>query len=129
MWGSRPRVTSIVRLLLTAQTTLCRQAMMRKQPRMSAQTLRVLQALMMTAGGELSGAEVGRASKLPSGTLYPILARLEAAEWLSSRWETEEPQVLGRPRRRFYKVTGLGAQKARVTFKELEPSFGRLAWT
>ncbi|MGI4939651.1 MAG: PadR family transcriptional regulator [Janthinobacterium lividum] len=95
---------------------------------MSAQTLKVLQTLLVTSGGELAGAEIGRTSKLQSGTLYPILARLESAGWLKSRWETDDPKALGRPRRRFYRITGIGAQRARAAFRELEPSLGSLAW-
>jgi PadR family transcriptional regulator, regulatory protein PadR len=83
---------------------------------------------MTSPRDELSGAEIGRATKLPSGTLYPILSRLEQAHWLESRWETDDPHTLGRPRRRFYHLTGLGANSARAAFGELEPAIGRLAW-
>lgn len=44
------------------------------------------------------------------GTLYKALGRMEAAGLLESRWE--DPEVAlgeGRPRRRFYRVTPLGA--------------------
>lgn len=95
---------------------------------MSAQTLKVLAALMDTSGSELSGAEIGRASKVQSGTLYPILMRLELFGWLESRWEAGDPKELGRPRRRFYRLTGIGAQRARAEFRELQPAYGSLAW-
>lgn len=98
------------------------------EPRITGPTLKVLGALLATQRDELSGAEIGRATKLASGTLYPILMRLEGAGWLESRWETEDPQALGRPRRRFYRVTGVGARKAKAAFRELEPAFGRPAW-
>ncbi len=45
------------------------------------------------------------------GTLYKALERMERAGLLESRWE--DPDVAsaeGRPRRRLYHVTGLGAQ-------------------
>ena len=67
---------------------------------------------MSSPRDELSGAEIGRFAKLASGTLYPILLRLEEAGWLASRWEVEDPRELRRPRRRFYRVTGVGARKA-----------------
>lgn len=108
---------------------LCRLATMEKQPRLSKQALKVLGALMTSPRDELSGAEIGRATKLPSGTLYPILSRLEQAHWLESRWETDDPHTLGRPRRRFYHLTRLGAKSARAAFGELEPAIGRLAWS
>jgi PadR family transcriptional regulator len=34
--------------------------------------------------------------------VHPILARLERAGWLSSRWEAVNPHREGRPRRRYY---------------------------
>lgn len=83
---------------------------------------------MASENKELSGAEIGRATKLASGTLYPLLIRLENAGWLQSRWEREDPRDLGRPRKRFYEITALGAQIARTTFRELEPMAGRTAW-
>jgi PadR family transcriptional regulator, regulatory protein PadR len=94
---------------------------------MSAATLKVLNALLSSPRDELSGAEIGRAAKLASGTLYPILLRFEQAEWLKSRWETEDPHELGRPRRRFYRVTGFGARHAKAAFRKLEPTLGRLS--
>jgi PadR family transcriptional regulator PadR len=96
-------------------------------PRISLQTLKVLDALM-TSGSKLSGAEIGRTTKLASGTLYPILMRLEQEGWLQSQWETEDPHVLRRPRKRLYHVTALGARKARAAAAELQPMFGGLQW-
>ncbi len=84
---------------------------------------------MSSSQAELSGAEIGRTTKLASGTLYPILLRLEQAGWLESHWEDDDPRTLGRPRRRFYRVTALGAKSARAAFQELEPTFTRLAWS
>lgn len=98
------------------------------EPRITGPTLQVLAALLASPRDELSGVEIARVTKLGSGTLYPILLRLEHAGWLQSRWEAETPKALGRPRKRFYRVTGIGAQKARAAVKELEPAFGRLAW-
>jgi DNA-binding PadR family transcriptional regulator len=95
---------------------------------MTVPTLKVFRALMESAGGELSGAEIGRKAKLMSGTLYPVLMRLEDCGWLESRWETEDPKALGRPRRRFYRMTGIGETRARAAFRELQPAAGRLAW-
>ena len=45
------------------------------------------------------------------GTLYKALARLEGAGMLESRWEDPDVAVAeGRPRRRLYRVTPLGAR-------------------
>ena len=44
------------------------------------------------------------------GTLYRALSRMERAGLLSSRWEDADIAAAeGRPRRRLYRVTGLGA--------------------
>lgn len=54
--------------------------------------------------------EIGEAQQLTAhGTLYKALGRMEAAGLLESRWE--EPDLAladGRPRRRLYRVTGVG---------------------
>ena len=95
---------------------------------MSSQTLKVLGALCSSPRDELSGADIARLTNLHSGTLYPILLRLERAEWLRSRWESGDPSELGRPRRRFYRVTALGAKRTREALRELRPIFRRFVW-
>ena len=89
--------------------------------RMSLQTLRVLDAFLENPTEELSGADVQKRSGLASGTLYPILLRLESAAWFVSRWETIDPSIAGRPRRRLYRLTASGLARASEVFA----SFGR----
>jgi PadR family transcriptional regulator PadR len=101
---------------------------MATEPRLTTQTLKVLGTLLTHDSDGLSGAEIGRAAKLQSGTLYPILLRLEQAGWLKSHWESETPQELGRPRRRFYQLTGIGARKATSAFRDVTSTIGGLAW-
>jgi DNA-binding PadR family transcriptional regulator len=98
------------------------------QPRITTQTLKVLAILMSRTQDEISGAEICRTTKLASGTLYPILLRLEGAGWVESRWETEDPHELGRPRRRFYQMTGVGVKKAKSSFREFVHPFKEFAW-
>jgi PadR family transcriptional regulator PadR len=98
-----------------------------KQMQVTTQTLKILAALM-SSHEEVSGAEIARGTKLASGTLYPILMRLEEAKWVRSRWETEEPSRLGRPRRRLYQLTALGASSAKAQFREFSSMIGRLIW-
>lgn len=45
-------------------------------------------------------------SGLKSGTLYPLLMRLEAAGQLEARWE--ESPIAGRPPRHVYRLTDAG---------------------
>ena len=99
------------------------------EPRLTTQTLRVLGALMSCRQAELSGAQIGRTTKLPTGTLYPILLRLDQAGWVNSRWEDGDPHILGRPRRRFYRISALGERRAAEAMHEVQTAFGVLAWS
>lgn len=98
------------------------------EPRLTHQTIKVLGALVSGHLRELSGADIAKLTKLPSGTLYPILYRLEQFGWVASNWEAGDPAILGRPRRRYYRVTALGAKKIKAVVRELTPNDGRPAW-
>jgi DNA-binding PadR family transcriptional regulator len=91
--------------------------------RLSHQGLRVLRvfldALSEDVRSELAGADLMSATRLSSGTLYPILLRFEKAGLLESRWESDRPEELGRPRRRFYRMTQAGAQMAHDALGDL----------
>src|SRR6201747_643258 len=89
--------------------------------RISLQTLRVLEAFLENPTDQLSGAGVHQRCGLASGTLYPILLRLESAGWFVSRWEAVDPASVGRPRRRLYRLTPSGLARASEVFA----SFGR----
>jgi PadR family transcriptional regulator PadR len=89
--------------------------------RMSLQTLRALEAFLENPADQLSGADVQKRCGLASGTLYPILLRLEAAGWFVSKWESIDPSSAGRPRRRLYRLTPGGLARASEVFA----SFGR----
>lgn len=62
---------------------------------------------------ELYGLMIARNAGRKTGSVYPILARLEEAGWAESTWEREERGDRG-PRRRFYRLSpdGLGAARA-----------------
>ena len=100
----------------------------KEAPRMTTQTLRVLGAFTTSQPEELSGAEIAKKTGLQSGTLYPILARLEEAEWPESKWEDGDPRELGRPRRRLYTMTGFGAKSARAAYREVSEMIGAPVW-
>lgn len=68
----------------------------------------MLDMLTMLGGIEFTGAEVTVRTGLASGTVYPILARLEKAGWMTSSWEDVDPRDVGRPRMRFYRLTRSG---------------------
>jgi PadR family transcriptional regulator PadR len=97
------------------------------EPRLTSQTLKVLGVLLVNAAGETAGSEIAATTKLKSGTLYPILFRLENSGWITSRWESDEPQLLGRPRRRLYRVTAFGKRKISSAFQEVRLSMAGIA--
>ena len=81
---------------------------------MTIPTQLVLRALLADPAQERYGVEIGSAAGLPSGTVHPILARLETVGWLTSRWEEIDASVEGRPARRYYALTAEGVQAARA---------------
>jgi len=48
----------------------------------------------------------------PPGSIYPILARFEEAGWLQSRLAETDEAGKGLRRRRYYRLTAVGARKA-----------------
>ena len=83
-------------------------------PRMTLPTQLVLRAMLAEPTQEMYGLQIGQAAELPSGTIHPILARLEVCGWLESRWENIDPSKEGRPRRRYYRLSAEGAECART---------------
>jgi DNA-binding PadR family transcriptional regulator len=78
-------------------------------------TTLVLHAL---ANGSCHGFDVIDATGLASGTVYPILRRLEAEKLVSARWENVSiARGEQRPPRRYYELTAAGEE---VLAKALE---------
>ncbi|WP_371933001.1 PadR family transcriptional regulator [Bradyrhizobium sp. CCGUVB23] len=98
-----------------------------KQPRVSAKGLKVLHAFVDAGNRELSGADIAERTAILSGTLYPILIRFKSAGWLKDRWEDDEPVELGRPKRRYYRLTAAGQAAYRQNLPTAVPK-GGLAW-
>jgi PadR family transcriptional regulator, regulatory protein PadR len=94
--------------------------------RVTGPLLKVLRSFLEAPGHEVYGLELARATGLKSGTLYPILDRLESRGWVSSRWEERDPAEMGRPRRRFYQLTGIGQLEGREIL--VEHGVGTVQW-
>jgi PadR family transcriptional regulator PadR len=70
------------------------------------------------------GLEIIERTGLASGTVYPLLARLEREGWVTSHWETGDTDTRG-PRKRFYEITADGAEQARAALaRQYKPSPG-----
>lgn len=72
----------------------------------SAQTCLVLEALAGAGADPLYGLEIAARTKLKSGTLYPILARLSDRGLVEGEWL--EPERPGRPPRHVYRLSNSG---------------------
>ena len=90
--------------------------------------LRILRVFLDKPRDGLAGSDIWKETKILSGTLYPILMRLEKARWLESWWEEIDPGEAGRPRKRLYRLTGLGYNSARDALRDLGVPMGRRAW-
>lgn len=84
--------------------------MIRNRPP-SPQTRQVLESLLAQPLDWRHGYELCKLTGLSSGTLYPVLMRLEARGFLESRWV--EPEKRGRPPRHAYRLSGEGLALAR----------------
>ncbi len=83
---------------------------MPREPNTSPQTQMLLQALLEQAQTWQHGYDLSKRTNLKSGTLYPILARLEASGFLESTWF--EPSTPGKPPRHAYRLTSDGTSFA-----------------
>ena len=96
------------------------------RPKMTLQTQLVLRALLERPTHPMYGLEICKAAGLPSGTIHPILARLETAGWLVSTWEDVDPRKEGRPRRRYYQLSPDGIEQARYALAHAHTSINRI---
>lgn len=68
--------------------------------------LRDVLSCLLEATEEMWGLRMSSASGRPTGTVYPLLERLEREQFVSSRWETDTDRP--GPRRRLYTLTENG---------------------
>ena len=75
---------------------------------------RVLRVFLAELSARHYGYDLMKAAKLPSGTLYPMLARLQDQGLVTSEWEPQPDDASGRPPRKYYQLTGEGIRVARL---------------
>jgi DNA-binding PadR family transcriptional regulator len=86
-----------------------------KTPRLSPQTLQVLEQFAERPTAWRYGYELSQETGLKSGTLYPILMRLAEYSLLETKWVTTEEGV---PPRHTYRLTVQGLEMVRVALEE-----------
>lgn len=85
--------------------------------RITHATALILQAL---ASGRRHGFQIMHVTGLPSGTVYPVLRRLERELAVESEWEDEgAASEAGRRQRRVYRLTESGQRVAELARRRL----------
>jgi PadR family transcriptional regulator PadR len=91
---------------------------------------RLLQRLLVTLVSDPAarwyGCQLMKSANLPSGTRYPMLARLQEQGLATSQWEPA-PAEAGRPPRRYYQLTGDGVRAARQVTRPTRQTASRRA--
>ena len=79
---------------------------------LSSQARSILAVLLEAQGRWSHGYDLARQAGVRSGTLYPLLIRLDAQGYLEAEWQ--QPSQGGRPPRHAYRLTAGGVELARA---------------
>src|SRR6266480_3723155 len=91
---------------------------------LSRPAIKVLRVFIENPTSEQYGFGLMAATKVQSGSLYPILRRFEDAGWVEAREESIDERAAGRPKRRLYHLTGLGEAEGRKALADLYSDLG-----
>ena len=76
------------------------------------------------------GFDIMDATDLPSGTVYPVLGRLERDGYVRSKWESSTvAQREKRPPRRYYEITAAGSRALAASLEHYRTLGDRLGLT
>ena len=90
---------------------------------MTGPVQQVLRAMLEDAAIPRYGLQISKHAGLETGTLYPVMARLERVGWVESSWEDPDLSITdGRPQRRYYQLTKNGARFQRYRKRLVRPS-------
>jgi PadR family transcriptional regulator, regulatory protein PadR len=84
--------------------------------RMTRTTRAVLETFLADPASDHYGYELLKATGIKGGSVYPILERLESEGWIVGSWK--ESTAEGRPRRRCYRLTGIGLREAKIATRD-----------
>jgi DNA-binding PadR family transcriptional regulator len=65
-----------------------------------------------------------KAARVTSGTLYPMLDHFQDLGWIEGYAEDIDERAAGRPRRRLYRLTGIGRREAQHAVKDFYRDIG-----
>jgi DNA-binding PadR family transcriptional regulator len=97
---------------------------MTRKRALSNQARALLAVLLDTRERWSHGYELASLTGIGSGTLYPMLIRLEAQGYLKAEWQ--QPLASGRPPRHAYRLTPAGQRLARA--ETADPSVPVRGW-
>lgn len=86
----------------------------------------LLAALLDVGNGWSHGYDLCSVTGIKSGTLYPLLIRLESQGYLEAEWR--QPVASGRPPRHVYRLTAAGRQLARSEGAALDRAEAGADW-
>ncbi|MFJ2621281.1 PadR family transcriptional regulator [Glutamicibacter sp. NPDC087344] len=75
--------------------------------------------VLMESPDAIWGLQVVKATGLKTGTVYPILERLEDAGWITSEWDTDLTRK--GPRRRYFKLDAAAVPYAQEYISSQQP--------
>ena len=91
--------------------------------RLTPATAKVLRRFLEDLGQPRYGFDLMQSTGLASGTLYPILARLERTGWIAGHQEDIDTATEGRPARRFYTMSADAVPTVRRALAEMAAEF------
>jgi PadR family transcriptional regulator PadR len=83
---------------------------------------RVLRVMLADPSAPHYGYDLMKAAKLKSGTLYPMLARLQQDGLVNAEWEAPRQDAAGRPPRKYYQLTAEGVRVTRLELAQAASS-------
>ncbi|MFF5968243.1 PadR family transcriptional regulator [Streptomyces collinus] len=92
------------------------------QKNLTPAMVRILQTFLEDPDRIFYATELMEAARVGSGSLYPALARLERAAWVTCTEEDIDPRQEKRPARHYYEMTAAGARAAHLALVELSES-------
>jgi DNA-binding PadR family transcriptional regulator len=100
---------------------------MTRKRALSTHARALLAALLAAGDGWSHGYELCSLTGIKSGTLYPLLIRLEAQGLLEAEWQ--QPLAGGRPPRHAYRLTAAGRRVAGFEAAALDRPVAAAGWS
>lgn len=92
--------------------------------RTTTNLLKVFKVLLDDQDAQHYALDLSKSAKVNVGTIYALVARLQRAGLLKSDLEDVDPVIVGRPPRRYYRLTGEGIQYAKQTLSDHRADLG-----